>query len=332
MATLPGNQATKASNRRAYHDDLGLDSHMLRAAIGFCVLLLCQCATTNRATTTSTPSEQSNSDNIITRLRALEAQSASEKRTISELLSRLDALQNQLQRLETQAQDQLARGQQHRAKRDRRDQQRERDRLAVYAIPIDDDPYEGRRYAKVTMVAALEFACPYCERVIPTLTALKRAYGRDLKIVYKQYVVHPSAKLASLASCAAHLQNRYFAMQKQLWKNGIRANLDLTTKGAVRLARASRLNIRRFKRDLKGQTCTATLAKHQNQLRPVGVRGVPTFFINGRKIMGAMPEGAFRKVIDEELAKATAAIKSGVPLKTYYDTILATGKRTIAKD
>jgi predicted DsbA family dithiol-disulfide isomerase len=38
-----------------------------------------------------------------------------------------------------------------------------------------------------------------------------------------------------------------------------------------------------------------------------GVAGVPVFLVNGRIIKGAQPIAVFRKLIDEELAAATAS-------------------------
>ena len=39
----------------------------------------------------------------------------------------------------------------------------------------------------------------------------------------------------------------------------------------------------------------------------VGVRGTPTFFINGRMVVGARPIEDFRAIIDEELARLSAS-------------------------
>ena len=38
----------------------------------------------------------------------------------------------------------------------------------------------------------------------------------------------------------------------------------------------------------------------------VGAQGTPTFFINGKKLVGAQPVDAFKQVIDAELASAVA--------------------------
>jgi len=43
----------------------------------------------------------------------------------------------------------------------------------------------------------------------------------------------------------------------------------------------------------------------------LGISGTPTFFINGRILVGAQPVDAFTKMIDEELAAAGAARQGG---------------------
>jgi hypothetical protein len=37
-----------------------------------------------------------------------------------------------------------------------------------------------------------------------------------------------------------------------------------------------------------------------------GLTGTPSFFINGRQIVGAQPFAAFQKIVDGELAKVAA--------------------------
>ena len=50
----------------------------------------------------------------------------------------------------------------------------------------------------------------------------------------------------------------------------------------------------------------------------VGANGTPTFFINGREVVGAQPVDAFEKVIDDEIKKADELLKKGTPLKDVY--------------
>ena len=45
----------------------------------------------------------------------------------------------------------------------------------------------------------------------------------------------------------------------------------------------------------------------------LGANGTPASFVNGRYVSGAQPAANFIPVIDEELARANAAIASGTP-------------------
>src|SRR5438067_12444720 len=62
----------------------------------------------------------------------------------------------------------------------------EPDRSKTYSVPVDGDAFDGPADAKVTLVKAYDYACPYCEKVRDTMTELRKKYGNDLRVVYKQ--------------------------------------------------------------------------------------------------------------------------------------------------
>ena len=97
------------------------------------------------------------------------------------------------------------------------------DAAKTYSVPVDGDPFEGPTDAKVTLVKAYDYACPYCEKVGTTMEELRKKYGNDLRIVYKQFVVHPQVAMAgALASCAANKQNKFVELDHLLWDKGFK--------------------------------------------------------------------------------------------------------------
>ena len=109
-------------------------------------------------------------------------------------------------------------------------QRPEPDRAKTYALAIDNDPFDGPADAKVTVVKAYDYACPYCEKVRGTMEDLKKKYGDDVRIVYKQLVVHPrNAMAGALAFCAAAKQGKHKEMDQALWDKGFNARqLDMS--------------------------------------------------------------------------------------------------------
>ncbi|MBP6628965.1 MAG: thioredoxin domain-containing protein [Kofleriaceae bacterium] len=199
----------------------------------------------------------------------------------------------------------------------------------TYAAAIDGAAFEGPADAKITIVKAYEYACPYCEKVRPTTEELKKKYGNDLRIVYKHYVVHPQvATSTALAACAAHKQGKFSAMEVGLWDQIFKARKfdadrcwtsDAGCPNVEGIAKEIGLDLGKFKADMKGE-CNAVIQKDQKDLATLGVSATPAFFINGRFLSGAQPLDAFVAVIDEELKKANERIAAGTPAASYYQT------------
>ena len=223
-----------------------------------------------------------------------------------------------LARLETLEKDLQARPGAGRAM-PQRQRPAEPDASKVYAVPVAGAPTKGPAHAKVTLVEAFEFACPFCERVNPTIEQLHKEYGDDLKIVYKNFVVHPdTATIPAQAACAAHKQGKYSEMTHLIWEKGFKAGRNLGRDNMDKLAAEAGLDMNRFKTDIEGDECKKTVQQDQSELRAVGVQGTPAFFINGRYLSGAQPIDNFKRVIDEELKKANERVAQGTKVEDYY--------------
>jgi len=227
----------------------------------------------------------------------------------------------------------------------------EPDRAKTYAVPIDGDPVDGPADAKITLVKAYEYACPYCEKVRDMMDGLRKKYGNDLRIVFKQYVVHPQvATASSLAFCAAAKQGKFLQMDQLLWDKGFKTrNFDKDTTAeaggqaqrcwesaagcpiVLGFAQELGLNTDKFKEAMKGE-CQAHIQKDQRELQALSVNATPAFFVNGRFLSGAMPMENFVTLIDEELKKANERIQAGTPAASYYQqVVLDKGLKTVEK-
>lgn len=210
----------------------------------------------------------------------------------------------------------------------------EPDRAQVYAIPVDGYPSNGPAGAKVTLVAARDYACPFCEKSRATLADLRKKYGNDLRIVYRNFIVHPQvATAAALAACAAARQGKFDAIDDALWEKGFKARaFDALRSGSdpqcwttsegcsvvIGFARDANLKIDWVKADMR--SCEAEVHTDMRELFGFAVGSTPSFFINGRYRVGAAPAETFEALIDEELAKANQRIQAGTPRAAYYKT------------
>jgi protein-disulfide isomerase len=187
----------------------------------------------------------------------------------------------------------------------------------VYSVPVEGAATVGKPDALVTIIKGYEYACPYCEKANPTVDEIKKAYGDKVRVVYKQFVVHPQvATDAALGICAANRQGKFEKMDVALWEKAFKARkFDRANIEAI--GQEVGLDVAKMKADMDG-ACKETIAKDQADLSAVGTRGTPAWYINGRFISGAQPFENFKTVIDEELKKAQERVAAGTKPDSYY--------------
>ncbi|HVP69612.1 MAG TPA: thioredoxin domain-containing protein [Anaeromyxobacteraceae bacterium] len=206
-------------------------------------------------------------------------------------------------------------------------QRQQEDPKAVYKIPVEDSPARGPQDALVTVVESSDFECPFCKRVQPTMKQLEEAYPGKLRFVFKHNPLpfHPKAMPSAVASEEARQQGgaaKFWAMHDKLFESN--PNLDRPT--LEKLAQDLGLDMAAFKKALDEQRYEQRIRRDQALAQSVGASGTPTFFINGRKVVGAVPLEVFKSVVDEELKKAEDLVKSGVAAHDVYAKTIENGK------
>jgi protein-disulfide isomerase len=172
---------------------------------------------------------------------------------------------------------------------------------AVQNIEIGNAPVMGPKNAPITIVAFSDFECPFCGRVIPTLKQLEQDYKGKIRVAFKNSPLpfHANAKPAALAALAANEQGKFWEMHDKLFAN----QKALDRASLEKYAQEIGLNMNQFKAALDSNKFEAQLNADMAESSRVGVNGTPSFFINGRSVVGAQPVDAFKRVIDEELKK-----------------------------
>ena len=172
-----------------------------------------------------------------------------------------------------------------------------------YEVPIPaGEPIKGSADAKVTVVEFADYQCPYCRRGHPDVVRLLNEYGDQIRYVFRDYPLefHPRAVPASIAARCAGDQDKYWEYHGDLMgTEGDLSDADLK-------ARAERLGLDLEKYDtciVSGSHDAAVQAGFEDG-QALGVTGTPSYFINGRMLVGAQPYQELKKLVDEELASA----------------------------
>jgi protein-disulfide isomerase len=121
-----------------------------------------------------------------------------------------------------------------------------------------------------------------------------------VRLVIKNYpyIYRDYSHLAAEASLAARDQGKYWEMHDLMLKESPK----LDRKDLIAYARKLGLDVKKFTEALDTQKHAKEIDQDEKLAVDMNLYSTPTFFINGRKVIGARPFEYFKKIIDEELA------------------------------
>jgi protein-disulfide isomerase len=170
----------------------------------------------------------------------------------------------------------------------------------VEEVPVGASPVRGPQRAPVTVVVFSDFQCPFCQRSEATLRALVEQYGTRVRLVFKNHPLpmHPSARAAARAALAAGEQGKFWEYHDVLF-----AHIDALDPASLeRYARDLGLDVERFRRTMGDARTDAAIDADEAEATRLGVAGTPTFFVNGRRLIGAQPLVKFQAATELALA------------------------------
>lgn len=125
-------------------------------------------------------------------------------------------------------------------------------------------------------------------------------YPKEVKLVFMNFPLrnHKFARQAAAAALAADRQGKFWEFHDRLFNHYNRLNNEKIRKIAVDLG----LNMDEFEKDTKDPKLLAKINQDVRVGIGVGVKGIPSIFINGRLLKNRNLKG-FQSIIEKELKK-----------------------------
>lgn len=164
------------------------------------------------------------------------------------------------------------------------------------AYSAADDPTLGNPEAPLKIVEFADFECPFSRDESLVVRELMVRFPEKIHFVYRDFPledIHPHAFRAAEAGNCAHAQGKFWAMHDKLYQNADRlTDLDLklyALETGLDLAKFNAcLDSRKYKEEIEIDRADGIAA---------GVKGTPTFFINGKRLAGAIPIQLWEQIL-----------------------------------
>lgn len=164
----------------------------------------------------------------------------------------------------------------------------------------------GDATAKVTIIEFADFQCPYCKNFFtdtePQIIANYVNTGKA-KFAFRQFPLsmHQNAQIAAEASeCAAKVggNDAFWKYHDLLFTVGQGDGTGLDATSLKSYAAQLQLDTASFDTCLDNHQTASIVSQDVTDGTAAGVTGTPSFFINGKLLVGAQPYSTFQAAID----------------------------------
>ena len=132
-----------------------------------------------------------------------------------------------------------------------------------------------------------------------------KTYGDRVRFVWNDFplqAIHPNALLAADAARAADAQGKFWEYSQRLYEDQPNwASLPDPTDKLIAYAQALDLDVKTFTDALTNRTYQDKVMADLDEGSKLGIDGTPVFFINDKRIVGAMDHATWDKEIQAAL-------------------------------
>lgn len=196
----------------------------------------------------------------------------------------------------------------------------------VWRVPVDpkvDAVLGDGPGVLLTLALWTDLQCPFCSRAAKTAAELRDRYPGLVRLVFKHNPLpfHKQARPAHLAAMAAGKQGQFWAFHDRAFAD----QRALDEAGLLKIADGLKLDLGRWHKDRQDPALVRQMEDDLRAGELVGIDGTPTMYLNGRRILGAVPLQELVDVAEQELKRARANGWSG---HAGYLQAVAGGKTT----
>ncbi|MFH1047051.1 MAG: thioredoxin domain-containing protein [Patescibacteria group bacterium] len=151
-----------------------------------------------------------------------------------------------------------------------------------------------------TVVMFGDYECAFSQESANTFRRIAVKYGDRVRFIYRDFPlpsIHPNAYRAALAAECAHEQRRYWEYFDRLYS----PTADLSDTALARYAQEVGLDTVQFASCLADGRYDRRIVDDLAAAELLGLRGTPTFYIDGRKVEGMLEEKDFEQIISKLL-------------------------------
>ena len=162
----------------------------------------------------------------------------------------------------------------------------------------------GSANAPATFIEYSDYQCPFCRRfTTKVLPMIKEQYidTGKVRFIFKDFPleIHAEAIDAAIAAHCAGEQDRYFPYHDVLFDKAADRDAQFTQENFTAWATDLGLDTARFSACLQSDAPRQKVEASIAEAKRHGVRGTPSFLINGKLLAGAQPFAAFVQLIEE---------------------------------
>ncbi len=177
------------------------------------------------------------------------------------------------------------------------------------SYPLRAANLQGESNAPITIIEYGDFGCIFCNRFHKdTFQQVIDNYVKTGKarFMFKQMPIvqlHPGADIAAVGSECAADQGQFWPYHELVFAQG---KSSFTSDEVRSYAQTLKLDMKKFEDCMSSQNGPAAqrVQVDMTEANDVGVRGTPTFLINGKLLVGAQPYSAFQRMLDAALTSA----------------------------